>query len=288
MASLYISELFIHPLKSTQGISVAKIAMSRMGVVNDRRWMLINEQGQFLTQRQYRDMALIRAALCDKQGNEALDIACEAEVLRFSAPAMTDLRVVIPIAKPTSLRTVQIWNDTCQALDGGQTAADWFSGYLKIPVRLVYMPDTTYRLVESAFAKDKQSVNFADGFPLMMIGQGSLDDLNTRLTTSVTMHRFRPNIVIAGASPFAEDNWLTLKIHTEKAKLEFQLVKPCSRCVIPGINPDTGEYQVEVLRALSTYRKKQGKIYFGQNLLGPSTGTIRVGDKVEVIAESGA
>lgn len=285
MASLYVSELFIHPLKSAQGISVANIAMNRMGVVNDRRWMLVNDQGQFLTQRQCRSMALIRAALCDKQGNEALDIACEAAMLKFSAPAMTDLRVLIPTAKPIN---VQIWNDACQALDAGQTAADWFSCYLKTPVRLVYMPDTTYRLVDPAFAKDKQSVNFADGFPLMMIGQGSLDDLNTRLNTPVTMQRFRPNIVIAGASPFAEDKWRALKIHTENAKLEFKRVKPCSRCVIPGINLDTGEYQAEVLQVLSAYRKKQGKIYFGQNLLGPDTGTIRVGDKVEVIAESGA
>lgn len=279
VASLYVSELFIHPLKSGRGISVAEIALNRMGVVNDRRWMLVNEKGLFLTQRQHRKMALIR---CNILADSSTTANCEAQALTFSAPGMAELLVEVPVDKKASLRAVRVWGDVCEALDCGQAAIDWFSAYLETPASLVYMPDSIYRLVDQRFAKDNQSVNFADGFPLMMIGQGSLDDLNARLSEPVTMQRFRPNMVIAGASAFAEDTWSRVKVQAENTDIEFQIAKPCSRCAIPGINPDTGEYGSQLLRVLGSYRKQQGKIYFGQNLLGPTSGVIRVGDQVEI------
>ncbi|HEY9136004.1 MAG TPA: MOSC N-terminal beta barrel domain-containing protein [Pseudomonadales bacterium] len=279
MASLYVSELFIHPLKSGRGLSVPEISLNRMGVVNDRRWMLVNENGLFLTQRQHRKMALIR---CHVLGCASTVVSSEAHALKFSAPGMAELSVEVPFDKEASLRTVRVWGDVCQALDCGQPATDWFTAYLETPASLVYMPDSMYRLVNQRFAKDKQSVNFADGFPLMMIGQGSLDDLNARLSEAVTMQRFRPNMVIAGAAAFAEDTWSRIKVQAENTDIEFKVAKPCSRCAIPGINPDTGEYGSEVLQVLGSYRKQQGKIYFGQNLLGPDSGIIKVGDPVEI------
>ena len=277
MTAIVVKELFIHPLKSGRSISVPEVHLNRMGIVNDRRYMLVDEDGHFLTQRQQFKMALINVFIGDLDANEA-------DIVKFSATGMDKLLVNRPIYNISSLCEVQIWSDSCEAIDCGDKASDWFTDFLKTPVRLVYMPDEFYRLVDPVFAKDRQTVNFADGFPLMMIGQGSLDELNSKIPSKLEklkINRFRPNLLIGGSEPYAEDTWSKVKISGKDKELEFEIVKPCSRCLIPGINPDSGQFEPEVLKVLASYRTKQGAIYFGQNLLGPDNGTIKVGDRIE-------
>ena len=291
MSTLFVKELFIHPLKSGRSISVPEIHLNRMGIVNDRRYMLVDDDGQFLTQRQQFKMALINVSIgspdnpffdTDETGSNV--DSEEADLVKFTASGMDQLLVNRPAYNASSLCKVQIWNDGCDAVDCGELASKWFTDYLKTPVRLVYMPDEFQRLVDPSFAKNRQTLGFADGFPLMMVGQGSLDDLNSRLPSkqgTLGINRFRPNLLLGGSEPFAEDTWSGIKISGNEKTLGFDIVKPCSRCLIPGINPESGQYEPEVLKVLASYRTKQGAIYFGQNLLGPDNGIIRVGDRVE-------
>ena len=283
-----MKELFIHPLKSGRSISVHEIHLSPMGIVNDRRYMLVDEDGQFLTQRQQFKMALINVSIntsvVANEAGESLGQE-EAETIQFTASGMDPLVVNRPSYNASSLCKIQIWNDICEAVDCGALASSWFSDYLNTPARLVYMPDEFQRLVDPAYAKEKQTLSFVDGFPLMMVGQGSLDDLNSRLPSKqggLGIKRFRPNLLLGSTKPFAEDTWSKIKISGKEKAIELDIVKPCSRCLIPGINPDSGEYEPEVLKILASYRTKQGLIYFGQNLLGPDNGIIRVGDQVEI------
>ena len=284
MPTIVVKELFIHPLKSGRSISVPEIHLSRMGVVNDRRYMLVDEDGQFITQRQQNKMALINVSISANENGKRVNSE-EAGTVKFSAPEMDQLRVNRPSYNASVLCEVQIWNDSCEAVDCGELASRWFSDYLKTPVRLVYMPDEYERRVDPAYAKNRQTFSFADGFPLMMVGQGSLDDLNSKLPLKqgkLKINRFRPNLLFGGSEPFAEDTWSRITISGKEKDSVFDIVKPCARCLIPGINPDSGVYEPEVLNVLASYRKKQGIIYFGQNLLGPDNGIIRVGDRVEI------
>lgn len=279
MSNIKISQLFIFPLKSGKGEAVSEIALNRMGIVNDRRFMLVDENGHFLTQRQHFKMALIDATPVDNGLKK--QFANEANSFRFSAPGMDELIVPTPSDTKSSHCKVKIWNDICDAIDCGNEVEAWFSDYLKSPARLVYMPEKTFRSVDPNYCDDERSVNFADGFPFLLIGQASLDDLNKRLDNKIEMNRFRPNLVISGSEPFAEDNCSEISVEGD-GNLRFNVAKACSRCLIPGINPETGQYEPEVLKVLGGYRQREGAIYFGQNLLGPAEGIIKLGDKVKL------
>lgn len=264
MNDIKVSELSIYPVKSLARIELSSSLIDTFGLSYDRRWMLVDHQNRYITQRQHARMCLIQTRLNAKQ-------------LTLCAPDMPDIVVTQP-SNPV-LRQVTIWDDQCSAIDCGNNVADWLSQFLGINCRLVYFPDNEVRIVDPTYAQTGDTTAFSDGFPILLISQASLDDLNNRLENPVPMARFRPNIVVSGCAPFAEDNWKKIRI----GDLSFRLVKPCSRCIMPTINIDNAEKSPEPIRTLSTYRKHNNKVFFGQNVIADNTGTISLNMPVEVI-----
>jgi hypothetical protein len=260
-----LSALWRYPVKSLRGQRCERLAIGPRGPVHDREWMLVDESGRFLTQRQQPRMAQIAVAL-------------EDDALVFDAPGRPSLRVAR--AGTGERLPVQVWNDRLEA-QGMDPAADaWLSDFLGQPCRLVHFPDDTRRPVDPHYAQADDQVGFADGFPLLLISQAALDALNQRLDEPVDMRRFRPNLVVSGCAPHAEDDWRRIRI----GGLTFRVVKPCSRCPIPGLDPETGEKRGRVLETLMQYRRgEDNKIYFGQNLLHDGRGELAVGMPVEVL-----
>jgi len=264
-----LSELAIYPIKSTSQMSLEKVHISPFGLQMDRRWMLIDEQGYMLTQRKHPRMCLIQGAL--------ESINRDNTNLNVSAPGMTPLSV--PVKAPEAPLKATVWGDTCNAHDCGLQAAEWFSRFLQTSARLVYFPDNEKRQVDLDYAQQGDITAFSDGFPYLLISQGSLDDLNARLKIPVEMKRFRPNLVVTGSTAFAEDNWKKIRI----GDITFRLVKPCSRCSIPSINPDTAEKTAEAVKTLASYRMRENKIFFGQNMIAEGSGELSVGMEVDVL-----
>jgi uncharacterized protein YcbX len=262
-----LSEINIFPVKSLGGISLETSVIEHRGLRNDRRWMLVDEKGKFLTQREIARMSLVKI----ERGNE-----------NFTASSNGASPFEFPLMIADGEETVVvIWNSIVKALAFGNPADEWFSEILGRKCRLVFMPESSERSVNEKYAvKETDIVNFADGYPFMLIGQASLDDLNSRLVEKLPMNRFRPNFVVSGSDAFAEDDWKKIRI----GDTVFDIVKPCERCVITTIDQQTAIASKEPLRELSQYRNFNGKILFGQNLIAESYGgTISVGDEVEVI-----
>ena len=265
MSSIIVTELNIYPVKSLRGLALDAMDILSMGPERDRRWMLVDSSGRFISQREENRLCLV-------------DVALEPGQLLLSAPPQTPLSVSLDGAGQSC--QVEVWDDRVDAVDCGDEAAQWCTDFLQRDSRLVYMPGSYHRQVDLAYGLAGDALGFADGFPLMLISQASLEDLNQRLSTPVSMARFRPNIVVSGCAAFAEDHWAAVKI----AGLDFDVVKPCSRCVIPSINPDTAEKNPEVVRQLASYRRKAGKVYFGQNLIHRDQGVISLGDSLTVVS----
>lgn len=257
-----ISALFIYPVKSARGLSVDGAEVGDRGFVGDRRYMLVDEDGHMLTQR-----ALPRMAL--------LQVTPDGDRLRLTAPGV-DLEVPARPAAGAS-RQVTVWRDTVGAWSLGPQPQ--LSRFLGRACELVYMPDETERGVDTDWAPPGFRVSFADGFPYLLTTTASLEEL-ARRGAPVGMIRFRPNIVVDGAQPFAEDGWKALRV----GGVRFLVLKPCSRCSIPTVDPQTAEVGVEPSRTLATFRAVERKIYFGQNLVAEGRGTIRVGDEVAIEA----
>jgi uncharacterized protein YcbX len=263
---MHLSELHIYPIKSARGISLATSRLDARGLEFDRRWMLVDESGGFLTQRKLPRMALIRVAVLEHS-------------LLIKAAVENDLTVPLhPAMGP--LREVTVWNDTVEAIDCGDEAARWFTLALDRSCRLVWMPDESKRIVDPRNAHREALVGFADAYPLLLISQASLDDLNSRLKIAVPMDRFRPNIVINGCNSYEEDTWRDIQIGAVK----LRMVKPCARCAVPTVNQETGKRGVEPIRTLESYRTKDGKVLFGQNVVHEGEGALAVGDTVTVIS----
>jgi len=261
-AMINLSELSIYPIKSCGEISLDQSTLSPFGLEFDRRWMLIDEQGIMLTQRKHARMCLIHSSLNNGQ-------------LTVNAPGMTALDI-----QATDKKTqATVWEDTCNAIDCGDAASHWFSTFLNTPARLVYFPEDELRQVDLDYAKPGDITAFSDGFPYLLISQASLDDLNNRLQIPVGMTRFRPNLVVTGNEAFAEDQWKRIRV----GDIEFSLVKPCKRCSIPGINPATAEKTAEPVKTLASYRLRENKIFFGQNIIAHGSGILEVGMPVEII-----
>lgn len=265
MPSTKVSQLIIYPVKSMGHIALDAAEIDRFGLHNDRRWMLVDSNGLYVTQRKYPRMCLIEAKLHDHH-------------LLLQAPDMPPFRV--PEIQDKSRITVQVWQDECSAYDCGGEAAKWLTEFMGIDCRLVYFPENENRLIDQQYAKAHEYTAFSDGFPILLISQASLDDLNSRLESPVPMVRFRPNLVVTGCEAYAEDEWQQIKI----GDLILRLVKPCSRCIIPNINSQTGEKGAEPLKTLSQYRKRHNKVFFGQNIIVNGTGKIELGMSVEVLA----
>lgn len=258
-----VTELYVYPLKSAAANRVEKAKIDEFGLQNDRRWMLVDSQGGFLSQRQLPQMCLISVSV-DENG------------LRIKLPGESAFIATVDRQLKTK---VQVWGDYCQAYDCGDEAANLISGFLATSCRLVYFPDDEIRQVDLDYAKSGDKTGFSDGFPLLLIAQESLDDLNSRLQQPVSMTRFRPNIVVSGVDAFAEDNWKIIEI----GGITMRVVKPCSRCSIPSVNPLTGKRTVEPVKTLRSYRMRDGKVYFGQNLIADKTGMLETGMDVKII-----
>jgi hypothetical protein len=265
MVSARVSSLHVYPVKGCAGIRVDRAEVVERGFAYDRRWMIVDAGGQFVTQRTDARLALIRATL----DHDAQEITLEAPGLApLSMPARFD---------EGPRRTVQVWSHTGVGV-AHAAGEDWISRYLGTPHALVYMPDDQHRPVNPAYASLGDSVSFADAYPFLLISQASLADLNARLPAPITMARFRPNIVVSGCPPFAEDGWAQLRI----GALGFRGVKRCDRCVVTTIDPETGTGGVEPLRTLATFRREAGAVWFGMNLIHDGAGELAVGDAVTI------
>ncbi len=263
---MHLSSLYRFPLKSAAGESLQRCASDSLGLLGDRRWMVVAAgTGRFLTQRVLPRMALLQAHW---QGDTALKLA---------APGMPELLVRVPDDK--TMRCVQVWSANPVVPDAGETAAAWLSDFLGQACRLVYLPEDDGIQVDLDYARLGERTAFSDGFPFLLIGQASLDDLARRVGRPLEMLRFRPNLVVSGAEPYAEDGWKRIRI----GQLTFRVVKPCSRCVIPTLDPATGERAPdrEPLNTLLSYRKGPGGGFFGQNLIAEGRGELEVGMPVE-------
>ena len=263
MSKIIISELNIYPVKSLAQISLRNCTLDHFGLHMDRRWMLVDEHGKMLTQRQLPRMCLIQTQLHD-------------QALSLRADDMTEIHVN-NISE--NIRRVQVWNDECNAQDCGDEVAEWLSFFLNKECRLVYFPEQEIRQVDPDYAQAGDTTAFSDGFPLLLISQASLDDLNQRLETPITMARFRPNIVVSGCTAFAEDEWTRIRIN----QIDFRIVKPCSRCVIPSIDIASAQKQAIVTQTLSQYRMRDHKIFFGQNVIAEDTGELKTGMEITLL-----
>jgi uncharacterized protein YcbX len=263
MSKIFISEIYIYPIKSLGGIKLKSSDFEERGLQYDRRYMLVNNDNKFITQREFSQMSLISVEISDNS-------------LICNVPNQNKL--IIPLNPDTKENiTVNVWRSFCNAQVYSKEINEWFSNFLKTEVKLVYMPDSTKREVNPDYSIKNDIVSFADGYPFLLASQTSLDDLNSKLDKKIDMNRFRPNFVINGADAFIEDSYKNITI----GKNKFFIVKPCERCVITTIEQTTGISDgKEPLKTLSTYRKINNKIIFGQNLIPEkSFGTVNIGDE---------
>jgi hypothetical protein len=233
--------------------------------------MLIDDKGCFVTQRQLPLLVLFQVRI-------------DTDDLFLSHPSGGEYHHALQMHEEC---LVDVWEDRVLAFDQGEGVAEYLSGILGRSVRLVLQGPEHHRQIDTAYAEKGQFVSFADGFPLLLTSESSLQAINQHLGRELAMIRFRPNVVIKGALPFAEDSWNSLRI----GSTIFEVAKPCSRCVIPTINPLNGERQRDVFEVLKRTRKgADGNVYFGQNLLlRPSSmpqkeSTITLGEEVEVLS----
>ncbi len=262
---MYLSGLYVYPIKSCGGIPLEASEVDRRGLRHDRRWMLVDETGCFMSQRRFPRMALIRVRI-------------EPDDLVVDAPGMPSLEV--PLQPPAGrLMLTRVWDDLVESLTVGDDADRWFSRFLDVSCRLVYLPEESVRPVDPACGGPGDQVGLADGFPFLLISEASLADLNARLEEPVPMDRFRPNLVVRSCEPFAEDNWRLVRI----GPITFRVVKPCERCAITTVNQRSATKSKEPLRTLARYRRSGKKVLFGQNLIHDKSDTLHTDDPVEVI-----
>lgn len=257
-----VKELAIYPVKGMRGLALASARVERRGLAGDRRYLAVDAEGMFVTQRDDPVLATIQPRLIlggvrlERDGSGAVE------------------------AKPTGDRSrVTIWRSQVDAVDCGDEAAAWLSAVLARPCRLVHMDDAAVREIDPDYGRPGEHVSFADGFPLLLANEASRADLNRRMDSPLPMNRFRANVVVSGAEAWAEDGWATIQI----GEVAFRNVKPCGRCLVTTTDQQTGErVGDEPLRALATFRKVDGKVMFGVNLIPDGTGEIHVGDAVVV------
>jgi len=265
--NLTLSNLYIYPIKSVKGIALDTANVEERGLQYDRRWMLIDSNNRFISQRECAQLATVSVTLRD----DGLEVNSGSRTL--SVPFESDGQAA---------EEVTIWSSTVPARVVSDEANRWFSDCLGIDCRLVQMPDETRRQVNPQYAvRVDDVVSFADGYPFLIISEQSLDDLNSRLNEPVLMNRFRPNFVVRGGDPFQEDNWKLISI----GENSFHVVKPSERCVMTTVDQERGERAgPEPLKTLATFRQWNNGVYFGQNLIAARPGgEVRVGDPVKVL-----
>lgn len=266
-----LASIHIYPLKAARAVDLDQSLVEPCGLAGDRRWLLVDHTGRFVSQREEPTMARVVVRAGDR-------------VLTASAPGLPDICIPAPCQEGgAEMLRVSVWSSTLLAAAAGPTADYWFSTYLGRPVRLVYLDDPTRREVDQDYGAAGDVVSFADGYPLLLANSGSLDELGRWLTDvgerPVPMNRFRPNVVVAGASPWAEDGWRRVRI----GEVTFRVVKPCGRCVVTTIDQVTAQVGRQPLKMLGRRRRFGQLLVFGQNMIPEAPGVIRAGDPVELL-----
>lgn len=264
---MQLSGLHLYPIKSTAPLEVETAVVEPRGLRDDRRWMVVDADGRFITGRQLPRLTLVRAQP-------------EPDGLLLDAPGMPSLQVPFPRTNATV--PVNVWKSDVDARPVDATADAWLSEFIGQSVRLVHMDAGITRPMTDVHSQPGDEVSFADAFPLLLISRAALDGLNARLAKPVSMLQFRPNLVVDGAAAHAEDGWKRIRI----GEVEFDVAKPCTRCVFTTVDPLRGERDPdgEPLRTLIGYRRSGDGVTFGQNLIPRSLGTLRIGDAVVVLA----
>lgn len=255
-----VSSLYVYPVKSCRGIEITSAEVGARGIEHDREWMIVDAEGGFLTQRKLPELALISTTLSD-----------DRLALTFGVD-----RVQVPFEQDSGRELdVDVWGVRCRATDEGDDAAEKLSMFLGVECRLVRMTRDNVRTVK----RHHEQLAFADAYPFLITSEASLQDLNRRLNDSLPMERFRPNVVATGCEPYDEDRWKLIRINSVALRGETR----CVRCVITTTDQHTGERGVEPLAMLATYRKTREGIVFGRNFSHLDTGTISVGDTIQVL-----
>jgi uncharacterized protein YcbX len=264
--STRLTNITYFPVKSMRGRDLAHATVGARGLLNDRLMMVTDRDGMFFTQRELPRLAAVRPTL-------------DGDSLSLEAPGMEQLAV--PICRGGAVRPVEIWDSQAEAVDQGDRVAQWLSRFLGTEVRLMRLLDDYVRPVSSEYAvTPHDEVGFADGFPLLLVSEESLSELNARMETPLPMNRFRPNLVVAAGGPFAEDSWKRIRI----GEVEIALVKPCARCLVTTHDQMTGERTgKEPLRTLASFRRINNKAMFAMNAIPLSFGEIQVGDQLEIL-----
>ncbi|USQ86693.1 MOSC domain-containing protein [Streptomyces phaeoluteigriseus] len=273
MGNAELLSIHVHPVKAFRGQSPREAVVEPWGLTGDRRWALIDDGGKVVTQRQQPRLARAAAELLPGGG------------VRLSAPGLEPLTVSVP--QPIGTVSLEIFRDKVEGVLADDSAHAWCSAYLGTDVRLVHMDDpATRRPVDPDYALPGETVTFADGYPLLVTAIASLDALNSLIARGehaaegpMPMNRFRPNLVVAGTEPWAEDGWSRLTI----GEVDFRVAKTCGRCVVTTTDQTTAERGREPLHTLGRHRRLGGKLVFGQNLVPLSHGTVRVGDQVRIV-----
>lgn len=234
------------------------------GLQYDRRYMLVDENNQFITQRNVHELALFKLSF----SGDGFEVAYKNDLIKLPLNPMFD----------GVSESFTIWDDQVQAHELGEDFSKWFSRHLNLPCRLVYFPEESERLVDREYVSGAEQVSLADGYPYLVLGHSSLDDLNSRLKEHVPMNRFRPNLVFNGGEPFVEDKWINFSIGANR----FRGVKPCARCVLTTIDQETGISGTEPLATLSTFRKFGGKVNFGLNVIPIDFYQVNEGDHISI------
>ena len=267
-----LASIHIYPIKSTAPLTLDNASVEARGLARDRRWMVVDAYGKFITGREEARLTLIHAQP-------------HGDALQLQAPGMPALQLDPPTADAQRIDTA-VWGAAVAPRLAAEQAQAWISTFLGKPARLVHMDADCRRALkakyEGRYGTDADEVSLADGFPLLLISQGALDLLNSKLGQPVPMLRFRPNLVVAGTAAHAEDGWKRIRV----GAIEFEVSKPCVRCVFTTVDFERGERDPsgEPLRTLITYRRSGDGVTFGQNLIPRGTGVVRVGDVVEVLA----
>lgn len=263
---MQISSCWVYPIKSIQGFQVPTLVFDQKGPIEDRRFMLVDEKGKFITQRQKNQLSQVKLT---RNNDDYLLLAPDSNhQYRLKKAGNTGEKI-----------SSTVWNDQLELVDQGQEAAEFFSAICGQSVRLVYQSEECVRHIDPNYDDGQREVSLADGFPLLLINQASLDKISEDFGSPLVIERFRPNIVVSGIEPFAEDNWHEITIGDQV----FEVAKPCSRCVIPTIDPDTGIKDPAVWQTLKQHcAGEDGKIYFGQNLIPKNKAAINVGDSIEI------
>jgi uncharacterized protein YcbX len=265
-----ISRIRVYPLKGAAGLDLESTELDPFGIPGDRRWMLVRPDGGFISQRSHPRLCLVRI---DKpNGLEAV----KGSGFSARAPGMEPLALE-PVVHGERME-VKVHSDRFSALRADETADRWFSSFLGEGCRLVFMPEDISRPVDPDYAPGHR-VSFADGYPLHLTAEESLEALNGILTSPLSMLRFRPNLVVRGGKAWEEDLWRRVEV----GNVTLEMVKPCARCSVTTVDPGTATLGREPLRAFKGFREWEGKVYFGQNAVFFGSGRIRLGDRVRVM-----